>query len=239
MAVESSSRGNGLMTAWDTIVAPKAAFESIRVAPTWVFALATAMVVSGTSEYLITPALLHGFAGTFTHTLATDPHLATLTPEQQQQMLASGEKMLGRSWIYGLAGVPLSSLLAAVTLLIFDKIGSGVGTFAKYWAAACNIAVPFAIGSAVKAIIVLLRGADSFATAQDMQRVIPSLALLAPGTSAKLAILLSAITPFALWGFGLNVLTLRVIGNARPIAAWIAAIVLLLLPAVFLSLGVR
>jgi hypothetical protein len=35
MAVDTSPKPNGLKVALDTIVAPKEAFDSIRIAPTW------------------------------------------------------------------------------------------------------------------------------------------------------------------------------------------------------------
>jgi len=135
--------------------------------------------------------------------------------------------------------VPLGALFAAAILLIFDKLGDGAGTFAKYWSAACNIAVVVAIGSAVKAVIVLLRGTDSFQITQDLQHLVPSLIMLAPGASAKVGVFLSAITPFTLWACALNALALRVIGNTRPVLAWAGAAVLLLLPAVLASLATR
>jgi Yip1 domain len=240
MVVDRSKKPNGLKVVIDTIVAPKAAFESIRDAPTWAWALAIAILVGTASAYLISPAIQHAYAGSLTQQFDNDPHLATLTSEQRQQMLASGLKMVSLSWIVLVANVPLGALLAAVALLLFDKIGGGTGRFASYWAAACNIAVPsFALGSAAKAAIVLLRGVDSFTATSDLQRVIPSLAMLVPGANVKLAIVLSAMTPFAIWGLGLNALALRVIGGVRPIAAWAGAIVLLLIPAVLAFLGVK
>ncbi len=238
MAVDTP-KANGLKTVVDTIVSPKEAFESIRRAPTWVWALLIAIVVTAVALYLETPAMLHGYPGTFAQQVAADPRLQNATPEQQQLSLSIGEKFVSFVWLFVVIGLPFGALLAAVVMLIFDKIGHGEGSFGKYWAAACNIAIPsVAIGAVVSTLIVLARGTDTFATEQAVQQAVPSLALLLPGTT-KLSAFLGTITPFTLWGLGLNVAAMRIIGRVGPVPAWLAGLVMLVVPGLFAMAGAK
>lgn len=239
MAVDTP-KANGFKTVVDTIVAPKEAFESIRVAPTWGWALLISIVLVATGSYLITPALVHAYPGTFAQQLATDPRLSGMPQDQQQAVLALTLKGLSFAWIFGIIVVPISALVAAAIMLIFDKIGHGQGSFGRYWAAACNVSIPvFALGSVIGAVIILLRGADSFSTEQAVQQAVPSLAMLAPGAGVKLTAFLAAITPFALWGVGLNVVAMRTIGRVGAVPTWLAAIAILLIPALFAAAGAK
>jgi len=240
MAVDTSPKPNGLKVALDTIVAPKEAFESISVTPRWVWAFIIAIVVGTLATYLITPALQHAYPGTFAHQAATDPRLAAMSEQNRQMAMTIGERVVGFVWIGMIFGIPLILLFAAVVMLIFDKIGHGVGSFAKYWAAACNIAIPgLALASALSAIIVYLRGVDSFATEQSVSLALPSLAWLAPNAGAKLAAFLGTVTPFSLWAVGLNVGAMRIIGKVSAVPAWLAALVMLLVPALFAAAGAK
>jgi len=240
MAVDVPQQANGLKVAIDTIVAPKAAFEAIRVVPTWAWALLIAIVVGAIGTYLMTPAFVHAYPGTFAQQAQSDPRIASMTPEQQQAIVAFTQKTLAFGWIFVVFGVPFGALVATVLMLIFDKIGHGEGSFLKYWAASCNIAIPsFALGSAVAAIIVLVRGADSFPTLQSVQEAVPSLAMVAPGAGAKTTAFLATITPFTLWGVGLNVAAMRIIGRVQAVPAWLAALVILIVPALFAMAGAK
>ncbi|HEU5479666.1 MAG TPA: hypothetical protein VFU90_07515, partial [Candidatus Tumulicola sp.] len=53
-------KANGLKTALDTIISPKEAFEQLRVAPTWGWALLLTIVLYAFASYLLTPAIVHG-----------------------------------------------------------------------------------------------------------------------------------------------------------------------------------
>lgn len=239
MAVDTP-KANGLKTIVDTIVAPREAFESIRVVPTWGWALLITIVLGAFASYLMIPALEHAYPGTFAQLAASDPRIASMSQEQQQQYIGIAEKAISFGWAFVIIVVPLAALIAAVVMLIFDKISHGQGSFAKYWAAACNIGVPsFAIGSIIGAIIVLIRGADSYPNMQAVQQGVLSLAMVAPGAGAKLTAFLSTLTPFTFWGLGLNVLAMRVIGRVGAVPAWLAALVLLILPGLFAVAGAK
>jgi hypothetical protein len=240
MAVDNAPAPNGLKTAWDIIVAPKAAFESIRAVPTWGWAVLITIVVGSICSYLMTPAMMHAYAGTFAHQAATDPRISSLSPEDQQRTLAIGTKAVAFTWMFVIVFVPIFAVIGAAVLLLFDKIGGGQGTFGKYWAAACNIAIPsYALAVIVSALIVFVRGADSFGSMQEVQAAVPSLAMLAPGAGLKLVAFLGTITPFTLWGAYLNVMAMRIIGNTRPVPAWIGALLILVLPGLLASAGAR
>ncbi len=236
MAADSSvvPKANGLKTVLDTIVAPKDAFESLREAPTWGWALAIAIVLSALSSYLIVPAVQHGMSAGWADMMAKNPQTATLTAAQTQTRLSFALKVVTFNWVFAIVIVPLYCLIEAVVMLIFNAIGRGQGSFVKYFAAACNIAVPVAgIGGLVLAAIVLMRGSDSFQSAQSVQWAMPSLAFIAPDGNVKLTAFLATITPFAIWAFVLSIAAMLIIGRIPKLQAWLAGIVLFLVPALF------
>lgn len=237
MAVDTP-KANGLKTVVDTIVAPKEAFESIRVAPTWVWALLIALVVTLVSWYLATPASVHAVAADWPNTVAKTPSLAGATAEQQQAGLAMGQKIAGLIWIFTPIFVLIGVLIATVIMAIFNALGRGDGTFGKYWAAQCNIAVVYALGALVLAVIVLVRGPDSFNTAQSVQEAIPNLGMLVPGTG-KLHVFLSVFTPFSLWAMGLSIAALAIVGHVPRVQAWLGGILTLILPALIAAAFAR
>jgi hypothetical protein len=239
MAVDTP-KPNGLKTVVDTIVAPKEAFDAIRTAPTWGWALLITIVLAAGSSYLITPALVHAYPGTFAQQAASDPRIASMSQEQQQAVEAFGEKALSFGWIFVIFGVAIAALVAAVVMLVFDKISHGEGSFSRYWAAACNVGVPaLGIGGIVASIIVLLRGAESFANVQAVQAAVPSVAMVAPGAGTKLTAFLATLTPFTLWGLVLNVVAMRVIGRVGMVPAWLAGLVIFLVPGLFAMAGAK
>ena len=64
-------------------------------------------------------------------------------------------------------------------MLVFNALGRGSGTFKSLWASSVNIGIIYGLSQIVGMVVVLLRGVDSFATQGEVQRAIPSLALLA------------------------------------------------------------
>ena len=232
MAVDSEApQANGLRTVLDTIVAPSEAFESIRVVPTWGWALAIAILLGAIGSYLMVPAVQHAMASDWPSMVAQNPRLAQLTPEKQQAALATSQKLAAFSWIGVFIFVPIYCLIEAVVMLVFDKLGRGDGSFAKYFAAACNIAVPVAgIGTIINALIVVMRGPASFNTAQAVQGAVPSLAMLAPGVTGKFGAFLATFTPFTIWATALSIAAMLIIGRVPKLQAWLAGIVLFLIP---------
>lgn len=240
MAVETETRpANAFKTVIDTIVAPKEAFESIRVVPTWGIAMAIAIVLAAVGSYLMVPALQHGMAGSWPDMVAKSPQLAQMTPDQQHAQLALSEKIYGYTWIFVIVGMPIFMLIEAVVMLVFDKLGHGDGSFAKYFAAAANIAVVAGIGQLITGVIASLRGAETFTSLQSVQNTMPTLALLAPGATGKLAAFLAVFTPFSLWATGLVIAAMLIVGRVGKLQAWLAGLLLLIVPALLASLGAK
>jgi hypothetical protein len=230
----AASKANGFKTAVDTIVAPKEAFEAIRVTPTWGLALLATLLLVAVASFLMIPAFQHAMTAGWPEMIAQNPRLAELTPQQQQTQLNISLKILQFSWTFVVIGIPILLLLQSLVMTVFNALGRGSGSFKQYWAAACNIAVPTAgLGTAIAAVIILLRGVDSFTSMRSVQAAMPSLAMLAPSASVKLTALLATITPFSLWAAGLTIGAMTVIGRVPRLQAWLAAVIWLLLPALF------
>lgn len=234
MAVDdpTAPRISGLKTVLDTIVSPKEAFEAIRIVPTWGWALAIAVLLSALASFLMTPAFQHAFSAGWPDMVAKNPNIAQAPADQQSKQLAFSLKIFEFSWIFSIIVVPIICLVEAVVMLIFNAVGRGDGNFARYFAASCNIAVPSAgLATMIGALIVLMRGADSFSSMQAVQGAVPSLGMLAPVENVKLHALLSTVNPFTLWGLGLSVLAMLVVGRVPKLQAWLAGIVLFVVPA--------
>lgn len=231
MAVESATKPSGLKTLWDTIVAPKEAFESLRAAPTWGWAFLIVVVLSALSSYVITPATQHAIAGDWAHTVAANPQIAALTPAQQQLQLAFAQKIASLIWIFIPIFALITAFVGALVLLIFNAIGHGEGSFVKYWAAQWNIGIVSAAGAIVLAVIVLIRGADSFDSAASLQSAMPSLASVVPSSSVKLHAFLSAFSFFGIWAMGLEIAALSIIGRVKPPIAWMGGTLTLIVGA--------
>ena len=124
------------------------------------------------------------------------------------------------------------SLIEALIMLVFNAMGRGSGTFKTLWASSVNIGIIYGISQIVGMAVVLLRGADSFATAGEVQRAVPSLALLAPaGAGIKLVAFLATITPFSIWSIVLVMMTMTIVARVPKLQAWLAAILCWVLPA--------
>ncbi len=228
MAVDTP-KANGLKTVVDTVVAPKEAFESIRVAPTWGWALLIALVLVLVSSYFTTAAGIHAVTTDWPNTVAKTPALAGETAEQQQAGLAFAQKIASFVWMFTPIFVIIAVLIGTIVMVIFNAIGRGDGTFGKYWAAQCNIAVIAGLGALVLAVIVLIRGPDSFNTTQSVQEAMPNLGALIPGTG-KLHAFLSVFTPFSIWAMGLGIAALSIVGRVPRVPAWLGGILTLVLP---------
>ncbi|MDE2482670.1 MAG: YIP1 family protein [bacterium] len=233
------SQANAVNTMVDTIIAPADAFGAIRAVPTWGLALVVAIVLSALGTYLSAPAMAHGFAGTFAHMAASDPKLAALDPDKLQSIIAMQQKFFSFGWIVTIFVVPFFALISALVMLVFDKVGRGDGSFGKYWAAACNIAIVSGIAAVILGIITMARGANSFPTMLAVQSSLPSAALLAPGAGIKLMTFLATITPFSLWSAALVALAVMRIGRARPFAAWVCGALMLIVPALLAAVNAK
>ena len=239
MAVESTAKPNGLKTVWDTIVAPKEALESLRIAPTWGWAIFLVLVLITLSSYLITPAIIHGMTADWPNIVAKNPQLSAQTPQQQQAGLALITRFTAFGWIFTPLFVIFGALIGTVVLVIFNAVGHGTGSFVQYWAAQWNISIVTAIAYVAVAVIVLARGADSFSSAADVQSAMPSLAMLVPTSAVKLHAFLSVFTVFGIWAAGLEIAALRIIGKLGTVPAWLGGSLTLIVIALFTAAVAR
>lgn len=239
MAVESDAKPSGIKTAWDTVVAPKEAFESLSVAPTWGWAFLIAIVIATIATYLTTPAVVHGITADWPNMVAKSPVLSAQSAQQQQAGLAMATKFAEFGWLFTPIALLLGALIGTVILTIFNAVGRGSGSFGKYWAAQWNIAIVGMIGSVVLCVIVIARGADSFSSAADVQSAMPSLAMLVPASAVKLHAFLSVFTVFGIWETGLEIAALSIIGKVGRVTAWLGGSATLLVTALFIAAFAR
>jgi hypothetical protein len=234
------ARANGLKTALDIIIAPKEAFEQLRVAPTWGWALLILIVLYAIASWLTTPAILHATQADWAHTVASNPRLAAMTPDEQQSALAFTLKIVVWIWLFSPAIAIIATVVLAIVMLVFKAIGKGDCSFATIWAAAVNIQVPvLAVNALVTAAIVMLRGADSFNTSAEVQTAMPSLALLVDPASVKLHAFASAFNPFTLWGIGLVVGAMVISARASRGIAWATGIVWVVIAGGLIAVAAR
>lgn len=238
MDSSKSAPAAGLQTVVDVILAPVAAFERLRTVPTWGWAFVIAIVGYAIGAYVMAPAFVHGVQQSWPAMVAQNPRMAQMTPEQQQQGLDITLSIMRFAWIGSLLFVPIGVLIWTVVMLIFNAIGRGTATFASLWAAAANIAVPtLAISSLVTALIVVLRGPESFNSAQAVAAAAPSLAWLAPAAGPKMLAFLGALNVFQIWGGILVYLAMRVTARAAVVPSALCGIVLPLAGALMATAG--
>ncbi|HEY5257367.1 MAG TPA: YIP1 family protein [Candidatus Baltobacteraceae bacterium] len=233
----STTKASGLTNVVNTVISPKEAFEALRVAPTWGWALVITIVVAMICSFLEIPALLHAFEAGWPAQVAANPKMAALSTDQLANIKHFSEISFHFSPLIALIFVPLFVLFEAFILWILNAIGKGSVGFKALWSVSANVAIPAAaIAAIVNLIIVLARGADSFTSMQSVQAAIPTLALLAPH-AGKLTNFLGAFSPFTIWGAGLIVSAMLITARTNKTVAWIAGVLSILLPACFALLG--
>jgi Yip1-like protein len=229
MAADSSEmpKANGLSTVVDTIVAPKEAFERLAVTPTWGWALIVSLVLPVVAYFVMIPAIQHGMLGDLARQAATNPRIAQMTPEQRAKITAFVPFFV----VIAPIGILFFVFLQTIVMSIFNAVGKGQASFAKLWAASMNICVLYGIGQIVTAIVVFLRGPDTFNSAAEVQRGLPSLALIAPsGSDVHLMAFLATINPIVIWSIVLVSMAMRYIAKVSAGPAWGAAIFAYLVP---------
>jgi hypothetical protein len=240
METSTNASASGLQNVVDVILAPKNAFARLRTAPTWGWAFIIAVVVGAVGSFFVMPAVAHAIQATWPAMVAADPRMAAMTPEQQQSALNVTLFIIRLAWVATFIAVPLGILITTVVMLIFNAIGRGSASFANLWAVSANIAVPtVALSYAVLAIVVMLRGAQSFDTPVSVSEALPSLALLAPGAGVKLATFLATINVFQIWGAVLVYLAMRTTAKVGAVPAVLAAILMPLIAALLAAAGAR
>jgi hypothetical protein len=232
----------GLSNVTDIVVAPNAAFDRLRLIPTWGWALLAGSVLAMIGSLLIQSATLHALQISLPAKLAASPAMAKLSPEQQQSYIAASlnfAKVLTQiSFIFPPIFIMVAGVVQALIMTIANAASHGDGGFKKYFALSVTVSViGLGLFSLVNGVIVLVRGAGSFESTTAVQSTVPGLALLAPGARGALEGFLGALNVFYLWGTALLALGMQRVGRISPPVAWITAIVMLLLTACFAAWG--
>ncbi|HEY4441112.1 MAG TPA: hypothetical protein VGN14_11705 [Candidatus Elarobacter sp.] len=237
----AGSRGS-LANAVDIVIAPNAAFDRINTVPRWFWPFVVAAVFSIAGSLLILPAIQHSMDTTMPQQLMANPAFAKLPPDKQSAQIAKSvaiaKTITSFTWILVPIVLLIVGLLQGLVLTLFNAIGKGQGTFAKFFALSITVSV---IGSGiyylVVAAIVLLRGPASFDTQLSITGSIPNLALLAPGAHGFLLGFLTGLNVFFLWCGALLAFGAMRIGKIAPAPAWTAAAIIVVCTAAFVGFG--
>jgi hypothetical protein len=199
-----------------------------------------AILLTAAGNYLAVPALLHAFAAEWPRIVAQNPALSAMSPAQQHARLAIVQRSIAFGWISSILAVPFYSLVNALLMNLFDRLGRGEGTFAKYWAAACNIAlVSYGLQNLILGIVAVAHGAASFTSMRTFQLSMPSLAFFASSAAPKLVTFLATVNVFTIWSTALIVSALLVIGGVRRLQAYLGGLLVYLYPVIFAIWGTR
>lgn len=229
VSTPAAPKANGATTALNVITAPREAFETLRVAPTWGWAYVIAFVLSAIGQYLVTPATIHAVTASWPATVAANPSLAGMTPEQQQNALNISVAAIKWGWTFSIVTILIGVFVTTIVMLIFKAIGKGDASFKQLWAAATNIAiVSFGVYSLLAGVIALVRGAASYNSTADAYRAVPSLAWLVPTAGLKTAAFLAAFNITGIWSAILVAMALIYIAKmSKPMAATCGVFVLI------------
>lgn len=233
----AAPKANGLSTLLNVIAAPKEAFEALREAPTWGWAMIVAIVVYVIAAILLAPAAQHVGLSIVQH-MTNGSIGANMSDAQKQKMLSDAAHptaiKLVMNICFGIAGLFIAVLFNTLWMLLANAIGKGTGTFKRFWSGSANILIPsYVLAQLVIAIIAMLRGPDGFNTMGDIFKAAPSLAWLAPGAHGYLVGFLASLSVFAIWGAFLNATMLQVMAGVKSGIAWTFGIIILALTAVF------
>jgi hypothetical protein len=235
-------RRAGLFNVVDIVIAPKTAFERLRVVPTWVWAFVAATLLAVAGSLLVQPATQHAIATGMPAQLAANKAIQRLPAARQQAIIAQQLGIMKTiaqiSWLLVPFLILVTGVVQAVVMTIANAIARGRGTFAQYFAVSQTVAVVgTGLAALVLGIIVAIRGAASFDDFVALQSAMPGLGLLAPGAHGALRGFLGGLTIFNLWAAALLAYGMIVVGRLPRTAAWIAAAIMLLAAAGYAAYG--
>jgi hypothetical protein len=232
---------SGLQVVLDVIIAPKAAFESLRVVPTWGWALIVSVVIAMIGTYLASPAAVHAM---ITEAPAKAAEMFPgATAEKRDaivaQQIGMGQVITKFTFLFVAVVLPIISLCQALVMLLVNAIGRGDGTFKKFFALSVNVSIIYGISTILLGIIVILRGGDSFNSSADVYAGLPSLALLAPGAGKGLTAFLGQLNVFTIWSTVLLAMGMGIVARIPRGLAIGAATFMLLCGAGFAALAAK
>jgi hypothetical protein len=203
---------SGLAILWDTIVAPNAAFESLRSTPKWLVAMIVTLVVGTIGIVMQTSATVHVASAVFARMIETNPSLsASLTPEKQQQAFKNLNLFyeFGVPLFYPVATI-FGLLVTSAVIFIASLVARSKISFVTALAVSANAGFIYqGLFAFLQGLVALLRGPDGYTTPPDLYNALPSLAWIVPGAPIKLTAFLAMINVFTIWSFAINVLAFR------------------------------
>lgn len=245
----AAAKASGLSTVVNTIASPSEAFETLRTAPTWGWALLFAIVLMCIGTYLQGPATRHAGVVQTQQMMATNSFFASMTAAQKEQAIARAGRPSPWGYLFVIVVLFIAAFFNTLIMLIGNAVGRGQAGFKQLWAGSMNIAVPtLGLGAIVLGIITTLRGADSFNSSIDIASATPSLAYILSGVlfryffmphvSPVAVAFLSGFSVFTIWGLFLNATMLRVMAKTSAGVAYGFAALVTLLGALFAAGGV-
>lgn len=196
-----AAKANGLSTVLNVITAPREAFATLRMSPTWGWAFLVALVLTTLGQYLATPATLHAIQASWPAQVAASPKMSSMTPDAQQRALNMVLSFARLGWLFTPITLLVGAFLQAVIMLVFRAAGKGDAGFKQIWCAAMNVSVVgFGMYGLLSGLIALVRGPASYNSVMDAVRAMPSLAWLVPSSSAKATAFLAAFNVISIWG---------------------------------------
>ncbi len=229
-----------LAVAWDTIVAPHAAFSALRERPRWLIAYLMTCALGTLGAFLQTPAGVRIAVAELQRRIATDPNLSGMAADRQHALLDQATTIQQYAWVgYPIIVIVVVAFMAAVFLIV-RAIGKGDAGYSQFFALAAHVAiVGFGVAYLYIGLIVAIKGAAAFDSPRDLLSTLPSLAWLAPEAGAKLYAFLASFSVFAVWSAFLTMLGLEIVARVSRSFALTTALVLLLLSASIATLAAR
>jgi hypothetical protein len=197
----STTRESPLRTLANVIVAPAAAFATIRERPTWFIAFLGVTLLCLIGGFLQSNAAAHAMSVWYPGQVASDPRTASLSPDRVKSMTAIAVTVSRFVWLSAPIGVLIATLITALVLFVVSIVAKADAGFGRMFALAMNVGIVYGLAQLVTGLIVAARGADSFSSLLEVNAALPSLAWLAPSAAPKVLALLEQIQPFSIWSF--------------------------------------
>jgi hypothetical protein len=224
---------SGLQTALDISIVPRAALHALREAPTWGWAFLISALLAMGATFAMSPALDRAIERELPAKLAASPQMAQLPADQRDTLIARQTQFTQTAAKFACVFVPfglaIGCALEAAIMLVANAIGNGDGTFKKFWALAVNAAV---VGTGIASLawlaIILLRGADGFASAAEVSNALPGLGTFVPPEAKAAAAFFGALNVFTIWDAMLLAGGMTIVARLPNRTAIAAAAVILL-----------
>jgi hypothetical protein len=228
------SIGRDMTVLLDTIVQPTAAFRIIKDRPRWLVALVALSLLVVIGTFLGGPAQHNADLAFLQKQFTTTSDYAGFSQAGRDALVAdTAHPPFWRTLLSGVVPMVmglLTALAAAFVLWLVSRFLAHSAPFKTFFAAMMHVAIVSTALSAICAgVVTLIVGASQYTTYDQLDRAMPSLALLAPNAKDWVAAALGAVTPFAIWTAALQGLALWVIAATTRKQAVVVAGVLFVL----------